>query len=219
LTIAAVIFDLDGVILDSEQVWDEVRAAYVAERGGRWEPDSQHQMMGMNTAEWSSYLVSLGVPGPPEKVAADVLRRVADAYGEHPPLLPGAVEAAKAIAGRWPAGLASSSSRSLIELALRATGLEAVLGAAVSSEEVERGKPAPDVYLEAARRLGVEAAACVAVEDSTNGLRAAHAAGMAVVAVPNTHFPPEPDALALAALTVPTLADLTPDALARAAAA
>jgi HAD superfamily hydrolase (TIGR01509 family) len=214
MTFAAVIFDMDGVILDSEQVWGQVREEFVAERGGTWAADSQRIMMGMNTAEWSEYLVGLGVGGSPGEVAAEVLRRVARAYGEHPPLLPGAVAAVRAVAARWPAGLASSSSRSLIELALRATGLDGVLRAAVSSEEVARGKPAPDVYLEAARRLGVDPRGCAAVEDSSNGLRSAHAAGMTVFAVPNAHFPPDPDALALAALTVPRLADLSPDALA-----
>ncbi|WP_163550604.1 HAD family hydrolase [Candidatus Frankia nodulisporulans] len=216
--VAAVVFDLDGVLIDSEQVWDEVRQAYVAERGGRWEPDSTARMMGMSTAEWSTYLTSLGISGTPQRIAAEVIDLVAARYGAAPPLLPGAVEAVQAIAAHHLLGLASSSPRALIELVLDRSGLRASFAVAVSSEEVSRGKPAPDVYLEAARRLGAPAAACVAVEDSSNGLRAASAAGMAVVAVPNAHFPPAADALALAAATVPVTADLTVDVI-RAAAA
>ncbi len=201
---------MDGVILDSEQVWDDVRREFVAERGGAWEPDSHLVMMGMSTPEWSSYLASLGIGTSAEDAAAEVLARIADRYRTGPPVIPGAAEAVRRIARRWPVGLASSSSRSLIELALRRAALDGVFGAVVSSEEVRRGKPAPDVYAEAARRLGVDPGACVAVEDSSNGLRAAAAAGMAVVAVPNAHYAPDPDALDLATLTVSRLADLRP---------
>jgi HAD superfamily hydrolase (TIGR01509 family) len=208
--VAAVVFDLDGVLIDSEQVWDEVRRAYVAERGGRWEADSTRRMMGMSTAEWSRYLASLGVPGTPDAIAADVQRGVAERYGSTPPLLPGAVDAVRALAPLHPLGLASSSPRALIELVLALTGLAELFTVVVSSEEVARGKPAPDVYLEAARRLGVPAGGCVAVEDSTGGLRAAAAAGMAVVAVPNPHFPPDDDALRLAAVRIASTASLTP---------
>jgi HAD superfamily hydrolase (TIGR01509 family) len=210
VTTAAVVFDLDGVILDSEQVWDDVRRRFVAERGGAWEADSHLVMMGMSTREWSGYLVSLGIGVSAEDAAAEVLARVADRYREAPPVSEGAVEAVRRIARRWPVGLASSSSRSLIELVLHAVALDGVFASVVSSEEVARGKPAPDVYVEAARRLGVDPGACVAVEDSGNGLRAAAAAGMTVVAVPNAHYPPDPDALGLAKLTVARLADLHP---------
>ncbi|WP_261576252.1 HAD family hydrolase [Frankia gtarii] len=216
--VAAVVFDLDGVLIDSEQVWDDVRRAYVAERGGRWEADSTSRMMGMSTAEWSGYLAEIGVPGSAADIADEVLRRVADRYGSAPPLLPGAVDAVRALAALHPLGLASSSARMLIELVLGHTGLAGLFRAVVSSEEVPRGKPAPDVYLEAARRLDVPAGDCVAVEDSTNGLRAAAAAGMVVVAVPNPHFPPDADALRLASARVATTAELTP-AVVQAAAA
>jgi HAD superfamily hydrolase (TIGR01509 family) len=206
-----VIFDMDGVILDSERVWDDVRRGFVTERGGVWEADSQRVMMGMNTREWSGYLASLGVGMSAEDAAAEVLARVASRYRAALPVIAGAAEAVRRIARRWPVGLASSSSRSLIELALRRAALDGVFGAVVSSEEVRRGKPAPDVYLEAARRLGVDPGACVAVEDSSNGLRAAAAAGMTVVAVPNAHYAPGPAAVGLARLTVSRLADLRPD--------
>ncbi len=215
--VAAVVFDLDGVLVDSEQVWDEVRRAYVDERGGRWEADSTRRMMGMSTAEWSGYLGSLGVPGTAADIAADILGAIAERYGSAAPLLPGAADAVRALGSLAPLGVASSSPRALIELVLAHAGLTDHFVEVVSSEEVARGKPAPDVYLEAARRLSVPAGGCVAVEDSSNGLRAAAAAGMAVIAVPNPHFPPDADALRLAAVTIVSTADLTP-AVVRAAA-
>jgi HAD superfamily hydrolase (TIGR01509 family) len=153
----------------------------------------------------------LGVPVSPEKISSEVADRLVEQYRRRLPLLPGAVEAVRSLARQWPLGLASSSNRNVIDLALEEAGLAEDFKATVSSEEVERGKPAPDVYLEAARRLEVDPAACVAVEDSTNGIRSAHAAEMAVIAVPNEDFPPEPDSLALADLTLGSLEDLSPE--------
>lgn len=210
----AVVFDLDGVLIDSEQVWDTVRREVVAAADGRWEPDSTERMQGMSTREWSAYLVSLGVPGPPSAVAQRVIDTMAERYGDRPPLLPGAVEAVRAIAAVLPAGLASSSPRRLIDIVLTATGLAPAFAVTMSTEEVARGKPSPDVYLGVAARLGVTPAACVAVEDSSNGIRSAATAGMRVVAVPNPHYPPAPDALALAAITVPDVRHVTPDLIA-----
>lgn len=153
----AVVFDMDGVLVESEQVWDEVRQVYVEEQGGRWSETASRDQMGMSTPEWSAYLVeSLGVPGPAERVAEEVIARVADAYGDEPPLIDGAVEAVRAVAERRPLAIASSSPPRLIEAILDAAGLRDSFRATVSSEEVARGKPAPDVYLEACRRLGVE---------------------------------------------------------------
>jgi HAD superfamily hydrolase (TIGR01509 family) len=211
--VAAVVFDLDGVLIDSEQVWDEVRRDLVIERGGRWAPDSQRVMMGMSTPEWAGYLVSLGIGMTSAAVVAEVVGRVSARYGDAPPLLPGAAEVVRSLAARWPLGLASSSPRGLIEVVLDRTGLAPAFAAVVSSEEVARGKPAPDVYLEAARRLRVPPRDCVAVEDSANGIRAAAAAGMRVVAAPNPHYPPDRDALALATLRVDRIAQLTPQAV------
>ncbi len=206
---AAIVFDLDGVLVDSEQVWDSVRQQLVAERGGRWTPDATTAMQGMSTPEWSAYLGTLGAAGTPEELARAVIEAMAGRYREHVPLLPGAVEAVTALARRWPLAVASSSPPELIEAVLAAAGVAGRFRAVVSSEQVARGKPAPDVYLAAAAELGVPARDCVAVEDSANGLRSAAAAGMTVVAVPNPHFPPPPDALALAAATVGTPAGLT----------
>lgn len=212
--IEAVVFDLDGVLIDSEPVWEEVRRRLVAERGGRWLPEAQRRLMGMSTPEWARYLSDdLGVGLPPEQVADLVVDRMGRRYREHLPLLPGAVEAVGRIAARWPLGLASSSARPLIDAVLDAAGLAGSFQATVSTEEVARGKPAPDVYLEVARCLKVAPTACVAVEDSSNGLRSAAAAGLRVVAVPHPRYPLDPDALQQADLVVGSLAELTADSV------
>ncbi len=196
----AIVFDMDGVIVESEQVWDEVRQAYVEEKGGTWSPTASTDQMGMSTPEWSAYLVdSLGVPGPAEQVADEVIDRVAEALGDEPPLIDGAVDVVRAVAGRWPIAVASSSPPRLIAAVLDAARIRELFAAEVSSEAVPRGKPAPDVYLEACRRLGVEPASAAAVEDSSNGIRSAAAAGLTVIAVPNREYPPADDALASAA--------------------
>jgi HAD superfamily hydrolase (TIGR01509 family) len=208
--IAAVIFDLDGVLLDSESAWVEVKREFTEENGGRWKESAQWDMLGMSSTEWSRYMHNeLGVPVPPERISSEVADRLARRYRESLPLLPGAVEAVRSLARQWPLGLASSSNRKVIDLALEQAGAAGDFKTTVSSEEVERGKPAPDVYLEAARRLEVDAAACVAIEDSSNGIRSAHAAEMSLIAVPNRDFPPEPDALALADLTLDSLDELS----------
>ena len=212
--IEAVVFDLDGVIVDSEHVWDEVRQRLAEERGGRWHDQASRDMMGMSSLEWSRYMHDvIGLAEPPEEINAEVVRRLAAVYREELPLLDGAVEAVEALASRWPLGLASSSNRELIDLVLRVSGLERWFAATVSSEEVPRGKPAPDVYLEAARRLGAAAERCAAVEDSENGIRSAKAAGMRVVAVPNPRYPPAEDALAAADVVLPSVDALTPAAV------
>jgi len=210
--IAAVIFDLDGLLVDSESVWDEVRKEFTEENGGRWHEGAQRDMMGMSSVEWSRYVRDrLGVDMEPERISREVADRVTDVYREKLPLLPGAVESVRGLAAEWPLGLASSSNRHVIDLVLELAGIADDFQATVSSEEVAAGKPAPDVYLETATRLDVDAADCAAIEDSTNGIRAAHAARMAVVAVPNRDFPPEVDALALAGQVLDSLTELSPD--------
>jgi HAD superfamily hydrolase (TIGR01509 family) len=212
--VAAVVFDLDGVLIDSEPVWEQVRREYVAEHGGRWRPDSQQRLMGMSTPEWSSYLATeLGVDAPPSRIAHEVVEEVGRRYETDLPLMPGAVEAVQRLASRWPLGLASSAARPLIDRVLAATGMTSLFEVTVSTEEVRRGKPAPDVYLTVAERLAVAPAQTVAVEDSSNGLRSASAAGMVVVAVPHPRYPPAPDALARADLVLRSLDDLRPEVL------
>jgi HAD superfamily hydrolase (TIGR01509 family) len=213
--IEAVVFDLDGVLLESEEVWDGVRAAYVRERGGRYDAEVQRAMMGMSSTEWSHYLRDVaGVPGEPEAINAEVVRRMLGAYRERLPLFPGAVDAVRRLADRFPLGLASSSNRELIDEALAEAGLTAYFVATVSSEEVARGKPAPDVYLETARRMGVAPDRCGAIEDSHGGIRSAKAAGMRVVAIPNPSYPPDAGALAQADVVIGSLDELTPELLA-----
>ena len=210
----AVVFDLDGVIVDSEQVWDEVREAYTRETGGTYTATAARDMMGMSSSEWSRYMAeTLHVPGTPDEINAAVVERMLERYGEAPPLIPGAVDAVRRVAACWPLGIASSSNPELIEVVVEAAGLGDVLAVAVSSQEVPRGKPAPDVYLEAARRLGVEPARCGAVEDSQNGIRSAKAAGMRVVAIPNPHYPPDEEATALADVVLGSIAELQPEHL------
>jgi HAD superfamily hydrolase (TIGR01509 family) len=210
-TVDAVVFDMDGVLVDSEPVWEQVRRAVVDEYGGRWQPDTQRRLMGMSTPEWAAYLSGeLGVGLPADGVATLVIERMAARYAEHLPLLPGAVAAVRRMADRWPLGLASSSPPVLIDTVLRTAGVASSFAAVVSSETVARGKPAPDVYLTVAARLGVPARRCAAIEDSSNGLRSASAAGMRVIAVPHPRYPPEEDALAAADVVLTGLAELTP---------
>lgn len=212
----AVVFDLDGVLLDSEQLWTESKQDLVRESGGRWRADAPTAMMGMSSREWSRYMRDeLGVDMDVDEINRDVVRRMKERYHERLPLLPGAVEAVRTLGRRWPLGLASSANREIIDFALDAAGLADEFSATVSSEEVQRGKPAPDVYLEAAHRLAVQADRCVAIEDSSNGMRSAAAAGMAVLAVPNEHYPPDDDSLALAGARVDTLVEVTPELVER----
>jgi HAD superfamily hydrolase (TIGR01509 family) len=213
--IEAVVFDLDGVLIDSEPVWEHVRRGVVAAYDGRWPDDAQQRLMGMSTQEWARYLSQdLGVGLTPDEVARLVIRGMAGQYQHHLPLLPGAIDAVRRLAERWPLGLASSSPPALIHTVLNAAGIAPLFKTTVSTEEVAQGKPAPDVYLTVTARLGVEPARAAAVEDSSNGLRSAAAAGLRVIAVPRPEYPPAPDALAGAGLVLDDLTELTTDRVA-----
>jgi HAD superfamily hydrolase (TIGR01509 family) len=212
--IDAVVFDLDGVLLDSEQAWDAAREQLARERGGRWHATAQRDMMGMSSPEWSRYMhETIGLPEPPEEISREVVRRLSELYRRRLPVVAGAKAAVERLARRWPLGLASSSNRELIDLALELLGVRHLFRTTVSSEEVPRGKPAPDVYLEAARRLEVDPARAAAVEDSHNGILAAKAAGMRVVAIPNRCFAPAEHALAEADVVLDSPAGLTAEAI------
>jgi HAD superfamily hydrolase (TIGR01509 family) len=208
--IEAVVFDLDGVLVDSEQLWDQARRQVAAEHAGRWRDEATTAMQGMSSPEWSGYMRdALGVSLPQEEIADLVVRRLLDHYTQHLPLLPGAVGAVRRIGSKWPLAVASSANRQVIDTVLDLSGLRDMFQITVSSEEVPRGKPWPDVYLEAARRLGCPPESCVAVEDSANGVRSAVAAGLRTVAVPNPEGPPGVDVLRQADLTVASLLDIT----------
>ncbi len=212
--IQAVVFDLDGVLIDTEEVWEQVRRAYVAAAGREFLPHTQQAMMGMSTGEWSRHLsVDVGVGRTPEIVAAQVLEQMAARYREELPLIPGGVDAVRRLGERFPLALASSSARILIDQVLETAGLTDAFQVTFSTEQVPRGKPAPDVYLTAVQHLGLPPEVCAAVEDSSNGLRAAAAAGLAVIAVPHATYPPAPDALAAADLVLRSLDELTVEAV------
>jgi len=213
---AAVIFDLDGVLVDSEEAWNAARQEVALSHGGQWPAEAQRVMMGMSSTEWSRYMHDeLGVAMSPKQISEGVVSRLQALYREQLPLLAGAVEAVKRLAAQWPLGLASSANRPIIDLVLELSGLEPRFSVTLSSEEVPRGKPAPDVYLEVARRLAVAPERCAAVEDSSNGLRSAAAAGTKVSAVPNRAFPPSGESLALADEVLDSLSELSPDVVRR----
>ncbi|MFG1817911.1 HAD family hydrolase [Kribbella sp. NPDC049174] len=208
--VQAVVFDLDGVLVDSEPLWDEIRRAVVADAGRAWPTDATRALQGMSTPEWSAYLIDvIGVPGRPEDVAAMVIDAMVARYRKNLPLLPGAIEAVERLANHWPLGLASSSPRQLIATVLDSADLASRFQVTVSTEEVTAGKPSPAVYNDVVRRLAADASRVVAIEDSSNGLRSASAAGVRVIAIPNPTYPPQPDALALASTVVASLDDLT----------
>jgi beta-phosphoglucomutase-like phosphatase (HAD superfamily) len=210
VSIAGVIFDLDGVLVDSESLWDDVRRELTGELGGTGRAEAQQQMMGMSSPEWSAYMhEELGVPLPPGEISERVVAEMAARYRSRLPLIEGGVDAVRRMAGHRPVGIASSANRPLIDLFLEETALVEVVSVSVSSEEVAAGKPAPDVYLRAAELMGLDPRSCAAVEDSSNGLRSAAAAGMRVIAVPNPHYPPTGDALALADVVLGSIEELT----------
>jgi HAD superfamily hydrolase (TIGR01509 family) len=205
----AVIFDLDGVLLDSEGWWDRARREVVGEQGGEWRDGATTAMQGMSSPEWARYLHDvLGVHVAQDRIVNLVVDKLLNFYRDNLPLIPGAMEIVHRVGNRWPLGLASSSNRVVIDQVLHMAGLQGAFAVTVSSEEVHRGKPAPDVYLEAARRLGRSPLHCVAIEDSANGIKAGIAAGLQVVAVPNQRFRPSAGVLASATLVVDRLDDL-----------
>lgn len=208
--VAAVVFDLDGVLIDSEPIWDEVRRDFVIREGGTWLPGSQHHMMGMSTSEWSGYLsTKLQVQLQPSEIAARIVQAMAERYGRRPPLIEGAAEAVRALAARWPLALASSSPRLLIDRVLASSGLDRWFEFSISTEELNRGKPAPDVYLAAAARLRRAPRDCVAIEDSVNGVASALTAGMRVIAIPDPRYPLAQSLLQRVDATLESIRELT----------
>jgi HAD superfamily hydrolase (TIGR01509 family) len=209
-SIEAVVFDMDGVLTDTETIWDEVRRGLADENGLPWPDGATEAMLGMSTGEWSAYLVdTVGLPGDAETAARRTIESQAARYRDHLPLMPGAVEAVRRLSARWPLGLASSSPRILIDVVLREVGIAELFAATVSTEEVAAGKPSPDGYLRVCDLLGVAPVRVVAIEDSSNGVRSAAAAGMRVIVVPHEAFGVAEDARALAAVEVSSLDDVS----------
>lgn len=215
-TFEAFVFDMDGVLTDTESLWDQVRRELAASAGRTWPAEATPAMMGMSTPEWSRYLVqTVGVPGTPDQVADQVIDAMAARYAEHLPVLPGAVAAVRRMADLLPLGLASSSPRRLIDTSLDLLGVTGLFQATVSTEEVARGKPAPDGYLRACELLGADPTRTLCVEDSTNGIKAGVAAGLTVIAVPQPFHPPAEPALVLAAAVLTGLDELDADLVTR----
>jgi HAD superfamily hydrolase (TIGR01509 family) len=215
--VCAVVFDLDGILVDTEPLWADAKQEVTEAHGGRWRPEAPVEMLGMSGPEWAEYMRDeLAVPLPPAEVRTLVVDGMLRRIRAGVPLLPGARDAVEALAGRWPLGLASSADRPVIEAVLETTGLAPFFKVSVSSDEAGRGKPAPDVYLAAAERLGVAPATAVAIEDSGNGMRAAKAAGMGLIAIPMPHTPVDPDVLATADVVLGSIAELAPETVERA---
>ncbi|GAA4894904.1 HAD family hydrolase [Streptomonospora salina] len=210
--LSAVVFDLDGVLIESDHLWEEMWSDYAARHGARWSSEDTATVQGMSSREWSHYLNRMAGAAESE---ADTERSVVDgmvgAFEQgRVDLLPGARETVQAVSAEADIALASSAPRRLIDAVLRGHALDDSFSATVSSAEVERGKPHPDVYLEAASRIGHPSSDCAAVEDSSNGIRAAYAATMTVIALPNPApgYRPAPDALEMAAEEAGDLADV-----------
>ena len=215
-TVGAVVFDLDGVLVDTEPIWADAKRELTEQAGGRWTAEAPLAMLGMSGPEWARYMhEELGVPLDPaairQRVVDGVLRRLEVGV----PVIPGARQAVEAIGARWPLAVASSADRPVIEAALAGAGIREQFAAIVPSDEAGAGKPAPDVYLAAAAELAVPPQAAVAVEDSANGLRSAKAAGMRVVAIPNPHAPLDEQALELPDAVLDSIEELTPAVIER----
>jgi HAD superfamily hydrolase (TIGR01509 family) len=207
-----VLFDLDGVLIDTEPVWERVRRTFAEERGGEWTAGLQTRMMGVRTADWSLALSNAtGGVTSPAAAAAEVIASLAAAYRQNLAVIDGARETVRALSPRFRLGLVSGSPAELIELTLELMGLTDCFEVAMSADEVAHGKPTPDPYLELAHRLGLDPALCVAVEDSANGIRSAAAAGARVVAIPRGDHQVDPAALGLAAAVLTGISELTPE--------
>ncbi len=213
--IEAVAFDLDGTLIESETVWEAARREVTESAGGRWRDDAQPSMMGLSTPEWIAYMQEeLGVALEADEIRKQVLERIKASYHERLPLIDGADEAVRRLAVGLPLAVASSSPRELIEQVLELVGLGECFEVVISSEEVRRGKPAPDVYLRACELLGSRPSHTAAIEDSGAGVRSAVAAGMPVVMIPGTEFPPDPAVLEEADLVLDSIKQLDVDAVA-----
>jgi HAD superfamily hydrolase (TIGR01509 family) len=209
--VQAVVFDLDGIILDSEQTWNEARTQLARQYGRTWTHRDQVDMMGSSPRTWPAQMAQkLSLPLAPEDIRQSVVGTLLESYKRSLPIVPRAPEVARALATNWPLGLASSSDRAVIDYVLELADLSNLFTVTVSSEEVDNGKPSPDIYLETCRRMGVDPKNCVAIEDSWSGLVSAASAGLAVIAIPNKTYQPSREFVQLADVTLQDISDLTP---------
>lgn len=208
--IEAVIFDMDGLLVDSEPVWDQARRAMAAQAGKDWNQDDHRACMGVSTLEWASYMIRrLELSLAPQEVADAIIARMVEMYRERIPFLPGALEAVDLAVRHYPAAVASGSPPRLIDVVVNSPALRGKFRVVVDSDGLPAGKPAPDVYLETARRLGIAPERCVCLEDSANGILAGKRAGMAVIAVPDPRFSPARQALEQADVVLSSLEEFS----------
>ena len=209
MPVKALIFDMDGVIVDSEPVWNQSRVEMAAAHGKQWNEADQRAVMGSSTLAWAKVMRErLDLPMSDEAVIDEVRRRMIAHYDQRLPVLPGAVEAVRLAASAYPVALGSGSMSALITYVMHATGLDQILKVVVRGDDIPRGKPEPDIYLEAARQLGVAPADCAGVEDSGHGVMALRAAGMKVIVV-SSPWPLPESVLALTDLRLQSLADFS----------
>jgi HAD superfamily hydrolase (TIGR01509 family) len=214
MTIEAVIFDMDGLLVDSEPVWDKARSSMAAEAGKEWNQDDHKAVMGVNTEEWAAYMIQrLELTISPQEVQAEIVQRMLEMYRQRVPYLPGAVEAVTLAAQNYPTALASGSHRSLIDAVTNDAQMRGKFQVIQSADEVGVGKPAPDVYLQTARRLGFSPETCLCLEDSGNGILAGLRAGMKVIAVPDPRFAPKQEILDQAHLVLDSLTAFSLDTI------
>ena len=208
MPIEAVIFDMDGVIVDSEEYWWQSRVEFAEKRGLTWSFDDQRSAMGRSTIEWARVMQErLALDMPLEAIMREVIAGINARLEARLPVLPGAVEAVQASAAAYPVALASGSPTSVIREVMKLTGLDQVFRFTVFGDDMQNGKPDPEIYLTTAQKLGVDPARCLGIEDSGNGLRALKAAGMYAIAVPSPGFPLSDDLLALADRTLGSLTE------------
>jgi HAD superfamily hydrolase (TIGR01509 family) len=212
--IEAIVFDQDGLLVDSEPHWNEARRQMAAERGIEWTRDDQKACMGVSTLTWAKYMIRrMNLDQTPDQVIARIVGTMETLYARQVPYLPGAVQAVDCAARFGPTGLASGSHRRLIDMVTADAPLRGKFKVVVCADDVPAGKPAPDVYLRAARELGVRAASCICLEDSANGILAGKSAGMKVIAVPDHRMPPLQEILRQADLVLPSLVEFNRDVI------
>ena len=208
--VKAVIFDLDGLLVDSEPVWFHVRTEMFQRFRIAWTTQDQKALMGKNTQAWIDYVYEkLGGKLSRDEVTNQTLDGMIRSYQTgHVRLMPGAQKAIEYCSSIATLGLASGSPKVLIDAALESNGWKGVFKEVLSSDEVPHGKPAPDVYLEVMKRLGMKPRECVVVEDSGSGILAGRASGAKVIAVPNKELMPPSEALANADKIIESLDDI-----------